>query len=77
MGKSDSLTLFSPFLCFLRLCELRYGLFHGIVCYMNIAVHSGRDTGVTQQLLQELKGREVETRVELGYQVSMRESTKT
>ena len=31
----------------------------------------------TQQLLQALKGREVETRVELGYQVSMRESTKT
>ena len=31
----------------------------------------------TQQLLQVLKGREVETRVELGYQVSMRESTKT
>jgi len=31
----------------------------------------------TQQLLQTLKGREVETRVELGYQVSMRESTKT
>lgn len=30
-----------------------------------------------QQLLQALKGREVETRVELGYQVSMRESTKT
>lgn len=29
-----------------------------------------------QQLLQVLKGREVETRVELGYQVSMRESTK-
>ena len=31
----------------------------------------------TQQLLQALKCREVETRVELGYQVSMRESTKT
>ena len=30
----------------------------------------------TQQLLQALKGREVETRVELGYQVSLRESTK-
>lgn len=30
-----------------------------------------------QQLLQVLKGREVETRVELGYQVSLRESTKT
>ncbi len=30
----------------------------------------------TQQLLQVLKGRETETRVELGYQVSLRESTK-
>ena len=49
----DLLTLYSPFLCFLCLCELRYGLFHGIVCYMNIAVHGGRDTGMTQQLLQD------------------------